>query len=431
MRNRVNAGMCFLAIFTIVIVFASSCSNLGGLKEKYFGQSQITVDDAPSIVDSSQIVDEYVVLYGEVIPNRGIIEAMTAMGVRFNDARLVTNVMSYYVDFRNIRVGQKLRAVYSSDTTRFLRFDYIPSAVITHTVEDSVGTLVYFYDRKPTEFRTRSVRGRLINTLDGSLRGLDIDNSIVQVVNNALTSKISFRRDARRGDEFFLLLEEEFFEGERIAGKVLYVSYRGERAGFHEAYWYCDGDPQSSFNGLYTPEGEALISTKMRYPLDRMHVTSPFGMRIHPILGVRRFHNGVDLAGRSGAPVYSVKEGIVHSTGSDASNGKFVVLRHKNGYRSYYLHLSRILVRNGQHVGPRQIVGRVGSTGLSSGPHLHLSIRNPKGGWTDPMRMRMIAATKLEDERKENYKDQMEAIRDLRLLSETLVITHSRALPVI
>ncbi|HNT28070.1 MAG TPA: M23 family metallopeptidase, partial [bacterium] len=260
------------------------------------------------------------------------------------------------------------------------------------------------------------IGGEMQGTLNASLaQRQDVTTWIRQAVNNALEGMISFNTDARNGDRYRILVEEEFSEGRRIpGGRVLYASYEGKVAGHREAFWYEESDPRSAYNAHYTVEGKALASSGMRLPVDRIHVTSTFGYRIHPITGRRGMHNGVDYGGRVGDPVYAVASGTVVTAAQDPYSGKKIFLRHIDGTETCYLHLSAIGVRQGAPVKGGQLIGRVGNTGRSTGAHLHFGIRQ-KGQWVNPLRIKMIAAPTLTGERFDRFKGQM---RDIRALLE-------------
>ncbi|MCC7241979.1 MAG: M23 family metallopeptidase, partial [Acidobacteria bacterium] len=114
-------------------------------------------------------------------------------------------------------------------------------------------------------------------------------------------------------------------------------------------------------------------------------ITSRFtSSRRHPILGYTRAHNGVDYSAPPGAPVASVAPGTVTLAGWTNGGGRTVRVRHNNGYESEYLHLSAIAVRPGQHVSQGDLVGKVGSTGLATGPHLHYGLRR-NGRFVNPV----------------------------------------------
>jgi murein DD-endopeptidase MepM/ murein hydrolase activator NlpD len=138
------------------------------------------------------------------------------------------------------------------------------------------------------------------------------------------------------------------------------------------------------------------------YPLAQpAPVTSNFGWRIHPVYGDRRFHSGVDLGAPMGTPVLAAGAARVKSAGSLGGYGLTVVLEHWDGTnRTLYAHLSEILVGVGQMVQPGQVIGKVGSTGRSTGPHLHFEVRRLQAGnWVaidaDPIVERALESRKL------------------------------------
>lgn len=112
-----------------------------------------------------------------------------------------------------------------------------------------------------------------------------------------------------------------------------------------------------------------------RYPLRNYRLTSPFGLRVNPITGVLRNHNGLDLAAPTGTEVYAVREGVVTEIGEDAVYGKYIIIRHGESWVSLYGHLSKIETVLRRPVESGTLIGRVGSTGQSTGPHLHFELR--------------------------------------------------------
>ena len=114
-------------------------------------------------------------------------------------------------------------------------------------------------------------------------------------------------------------------------------------------------------------------------------LTSPFGMRHDPFTGLWRFHNGVDLANKIGTPIVAAMSGTVAMTGINPTYGRYIILRHADGFQTLYAHLSRILVSRGRRISQNQVIGKMGTTGYSTGSHLHFSIFK-NGKPVDPLK---------------------------------------------
>ena len=114
-------------------------------------------------------------------------------------------------------------------------------------------------------------------------------------------------------------------------------------------------------------------------------LTSPFGMRVHPVLGYERFHEGVDMSAYTNTPIYAARSGkVTRAAYQDGGAGYYVNINHGDGFSSIYMHMTRYIVSSGQYVEQGQVIGYVGSTGLSTGPHLHFGIAK-NGSYVNPM----------------------------------------------
>jgi murein DD-endopeptidase MepM/ murein hydrolase activator NlpD len=182
--------------------------------------------------------------------------------------------------------------------------------------------------------------------------------------------EIDFTRDVRPGDRVQVLFERlESPEGERRFGRIL--AARVDVAGTPSyAFWF---DGEAGRGGFYDDAGRSLRRAFLRAPLEFRRISSRFGSRYHPVLKRWRAHQGTDYAASAGTPVRATADGIVTHAGWEGGYGLLVEIRHPNGVRTRYGHLSRL--ERGMHVGARvtqrQVVGRVGATGLATGPHLH------------------------------------------------------------
>lgn len=134
----------------------------------------------------------------------------------------------------------------------------------------------------------------------------------------------------------------------------------------------CTFFPGEDFNAT---ERAFFLNTAFRFPLPAGRLTSDWGYRSDPFTGKRHFHRGIDLAAPVGTEVYATRDGVVSFVGEDRIYGRYIVITHENGWSSLYGHFSKIETSLHKRIRSGSIIGRVGSTGLSTGPHLHFEIR--------------------------------------------------------
>jgi murein DD-endopeptidase MepM/ murein hydrolase activator NlpD len=133
---------------------------------------------------------------------------------------------------------------------------------------------------------------------------------------------------------------------------------------------------KDGFVDYYSATGQSVRKALLRTPIDGARISSGFGRRRHPILGYTRMHKGLDFAARRGTPIYAAGDGVVDFAGRNGGYGKYVRIRHTGIYKTAYAHMHRYGkgVRTGRRVRQGQIIGYVGSTGRSTGPHLHYEV---------------------------------------------------------
>jgi murein DD-endopeptidase MepM/ murein hydrolase activator NlpD len=184
---------------------------------------------------------------------------------------------------------------------------------------------------------------------------------------------IDFESESVRGDTCKVLFERRYADDRPSGyGQILCAIYKGRQTGRKVAILFKDKENKDAY---YDEKGVELKKSLLRTPLRIiLRKTSGYGMRTHPIDGRRHMHKGVDYGAPMGTPIWSVASGVVTFSGCKNGYGKFVSIRHKNGYESRYGHLSKLRVRNGQRVKQRQCIGLVGRTGYATGPHLHFEL---------------------------------------------------------
>jgi murein DD-endopeptidase MepM/ murein hydrolase activator NlpD len=210
-----------------------------------------------------------------------------------------------------------------------------------------------------------------------------LPETVVNQLTDIFSSQIDFHRTLRRGARFGVVYEVLEADGEPVrTGKVLSAEFvNGDKN--YQAVWFQEPGQKGGYYGL---DGKSLKRAYLAAPVAYSRKTSGMGMRLHPIFQTLQKHNGVDYAAPSGTPTYTVGDGVVEFAGVQGGYGNMVIVRHGNGHSTVYAHLSRIQVRQGQSVTQGQVIGAVGSTGWSTGPHLHFEFRI-NGVYTDPQRV--------------------------------------------
>ena len=233
-------------------------------------------------------------------------------------------------------------------------------------------------DSKEIETLSKSAGGEISNSFWTS--GIAAGLSERQIMNFAdiFGWDVDFANDIRKGDQFGLIYEAHYVDGEYIGdGKIIAAEFinQGER---YTAIRHTDGN-------FYTPEGRSMKKAFLRAPVNFKYISSSFNpRRLHPVTKTVKPHNGIDYAARTGTPVVSSGNGKVIKAGYSKYNGNYVFISHGTQYVTKYLHLNKKMVRTGQKVKQGQKIGTVGATGRVTGPHLHYEFlvngvhRNPK-----------------------------------------------------
>ena len=223
-----------------------------------------------------------------------------------------------------------------------------------------------------------TVQNNLIESVLKAGEGMELALKLT----NVFRWDIDFQSESVKGDVCKILFERRYADDRPSGyGRILCAVYEGKKTTKKTAVL---------FNGTYYDHmGSGLKKNFLRSPLNVLRVTSRYGRRFHPILRVWRKHNGVDYGAPTGTPVWSVAGGTVTFAGWKKGYGRYVCIRHENGYESRYGHLSRILVRKGQRIKQRQRIGLVGQTGLATGPHLDFQLL-AKGKHLDPLKVKMV-----------------------------------------
>lgn len=273
------------------------------------------------------------------------------------------------INVRNIRIGQTYALIKSkSEDNKLAAFIYHPNKMGYQVVDlrDSVHAYSKLY---PVTIKRRTIASTIDGSLSVSLQKQGVDQTLATRMSQIFAWSIDFFK-LQPEDRFAVTIEEKYINDTVYIGidkiEAAYFNYRGK-----DLYSFPYQRPGSKGIEYYDEEAKPMKSMFLKAPLKFFQITSRYSKnRFHPVQKRWKAHGGTDYAAPTGTPIMSTASGVVERAGYTAGNGNYVKVKHNNTYSTQYLHMSKILVKKGQYVNQGDIIGRVGSTGLATGPHV-------------------------------------------------------------
>ena len=324
----------------------------------------------------------YETAFGTVPSFRG---ALLEAGLEPEECAEIESALEHIVDFRRCRPEHKLIVERDQDAA-LKHFEYHPSPTEFVAVTRGADGAFRAEQIRVQVDRTPIARAASVETSIGDgLVELGLPEGLAVFFVEAFEGRVNFALQARKGDVFRIIVDEERVDGELLRyGRVHALEYEGQKTGKIQAFYYARSGSEGQF---YDDTGRAMVGGWLRTPLRYERLSSRFNpRRLHPILRRVMPHLGVDYAATTGTPVWAAADGRVVFAGRKGPNGNLVIIRHSGGFESAYAHLHRIKsgIRPGKLVKQREIIGFVGSTGRSTGPHLHFGLKK-HGRYIDPL----------------------------------------------
>ncbi len=335
-----------------------------------------------------------------VEPRDTLSEIFKRHGVKVEDAYAAAKLKEAAV-LRKIRPGQEIRLVAGEDDfLAALRYpiDTFTTLRIVRENEQLRATVV---TRTP-EVRVRSSKAIIWSSLLGAADGIDLDFDTVYDFARLFGWQVDFNREIQPGDQFSVIFEELYLDGKKVGnGDILaaeLITAKGRLRAIHHR------DAQGHITH-YAPNGDGIQRSFLRSPIKFGQVTSNFShRRFHPILKKWRPHRGVDYGAPTGTPVLATGDGVVTLAGRKRGYGKTITIRHGFGYTTLYAHLSGYAkkVKSGARVKQGEVIGYVGSTGWSTGPHLHYEFR-VNGVHRNPLTVTLPKSAPIDSEYRQEF----------------------------
>ena len=309
------------------------------------------------------------------------------------EAKLVFDRVNDFIDYK---IEENLKLM-SDEIDQIIEINtYIKDYRQLNSRRNKNKDFVFYYQDAPTETKVIRKRMKVKNSLSSTLKSAGIPKKIVQNYLHHLSYTMDFQRDVRNGDLIELLYEANFTKSNVIIGNPLLiyglVHLRDHKL---ELFRY---RLQSGKIDYFDANGKSIRKHLMRTPVQGARLTSKFGVRKHPILGYSKMHRGVDFAAKRGTPIMAAGDGRISFAGRNGSFGRFIEIKHLNNFKTRYAHMYKFAkgIKKGRVVKQGDVIGYVGNSGRSTGPHLHYEVKH-KNRTINPMKLKLQSSANIED----------------------------------
>ena len=271
---------------------------------------------------------------------------------------------------------------------------------------------------RPTIEEETLIRGVIKNNLYISALKSGIPEKTLLEMISLLGFSVDFQREIRSGDSFEVLFTKEIDILSNLVIQTKPIKYVSMSLSGNKLNFF-NYEDKFGFPQYYDENGKSSKRTIMKTPINGARLSSRYGNRKHPILGYTKMHRGLDFAAPSGTPVFAAGDGIIEKAGWNGSYGKYIRIRHTGTYKTAYAHLSGFHknIRSGKRVTQGKIIGYVGTTGRSTGPHLHYEVIK-NNIQVNPMRIKLPAGKNISKDDINNYKNHVQKILNQKIAFE-------------
>ncbi len=333
--------------------------------------------------------------------------ALRRGGIERAEAAAIVAGLRGSVNMRRLAPGERL-TVKPGPPEASPEIRWTRSPAERYEIRSSEGRWTVEAVRPDVDTRVVAVAGEVRDSLFASMERLGETANLTARLVSLFEWDFDFAADSLPGDRFRFLVEKRYVGDELLGyGDILVAQYMTAGRPLLTSVAFQEAGSRADY---YDASGRSVRKMFLRAPLDFTRITSGFShARHHPILGGLRPHLAVDYGAPVGTPVRAVADGVVTQAGWDGGFGLSISLRHARGYETMYNHLSRLDVKRGERVRQRQVIGRVGTTGLSTGPHLDYRVRKA-GVFVNPLGEKFIPGAPVPAHRREAFTVHVKAL---------------------
>ena len=409
-RNQIILLLSFISLIGISYFLSISFGeNLA--REKKVSKKIIT-DEEPIHIEKKleidfTLVQKYYLKEGETFT--GALKQADLQDDEIND---VVNIISKKIDLRKLNVGTLIETYTKSVNDKKI----INEIIIYPDIEKKIyvkkvnNKFVAGEDKKKLFSKLKLYEVEIHNSIYESLKKIDTPDEIIMEFVQLYSFDIDFQRDIRKGNKIKIFFEiyTDSQNNYIKSGNINFSEIILDDESYELYRFQSEGD---EFVEYFNSDGKSATKALMKTPINGARLSSGFGMRKHPILGYNKKHQGVDFAAPTGTPIMAAGTGHIEFVGNNGGAGKYIRIKHLNGYKTSYSHLSKYAsgIQKNVKVRQGQVIGYVGNTGLSTGPHLHYEVIF-NGKRINPMKMKLPSGKQLKDKNLEIFLAEKERI---------------------
>ncbi len=388
---------------------------IAGIEEEIGTDSNAELDDGSSLQEITNSDAEninYILKKGD-----SLVGILVHHNVPSSEAHEIANKVAKVHDLRKLSVGQELFLKFSEDA-KLVEMSWQTNKHETVSVLQVNGKFEVV--TKPITFKQTITRSKL--KIDGSFiataKKMGLSTKSIMEIVASFSYDVDFQRDIKDGHEIDVIFEKFYHSDSGEFSHTGNVFYSSLDVGGKKLEIYKFKTANGKFE-YYKDDAHSIKKSLLRTPVKVMRISSNFGMRKHPILGYSKMHKGVDFAAPVGTPIFAAGNGVVEEIGWKGAYGKYIRLRHNNGFHTAYAHISKFArdVKKGARIQQGQVIAFVGKTGRATGAHLHYEvIVNSKQ--VNPLKIKLSPGVKLVGKELRNFNEFKKEVKGFRRLNK-------------
>ena len=354
----------------------------------------VDLEDHPSSLNLDfKYLNKFEMIEGDTFAN-----ILQNASIPNNEINQIIKKLKKHIDLGKLKVGTQIDIVneFKNEKSEWNEVTIYKDRNTKITITNNDGALSLKKQEPRLFSKLRYIEVNVEKSIYQSLINKNVADNVIMDFVQLFSFDVDFQRDIRSGNTLKLFYEE-FVDDEQSTkkfGPIYFAEIGLER---DKVSLFRFKDKNSNFVEYFDENGKSATKALMKTPINGARISSGYGMRKHPILGYNKKHQGVDFAAPIGTPIMAAGNGHIEFVGTNGGAGKYIRIKHLNGYKTSYSHLSKYAsgMKKNLRVKQGQVIGFVGSTGLSTGPHLHYEVifNNER---INPMKMKLPSGRTLE-----------------------------------